>query len=49
MKLIGTGFIALGFALLIFSIYLFFINRDEVVSPIPDNEGVRVIFVSPTK
>jgi len=49
MKLIGTALIALGIALLLFCAYLFLSNKDDIVSPVPDSDGVRVIFITPTK
>lgn len=49
MKNLGLILIAIGFALLIFVGYNFIKSKNKIVSPIPEDEGVRVIFVTPTK
>lgn len=49
MKQLGYVLIALGFALLVFVIYSFFAENNRLRSPIPEEKGVKVIFISPTK
>lgn len=49
MRVIGLILIAVGVGLLLFGIYNFVRERNRLVSPIPEKEGVRVIFVTPTK
>lgn len=49
MKALGFILISLGIALLLFVAYNFFIERNKVVSPIPEQKGVKVIFITPTK
>lgn len=49
MKKIGFVLIAIGFALFFFVIYNLFLGRNQTLSPVPENKGVRVLFVSPTK
>ena len=47
MKIIGIVCLTLGLALLLFVIYSYFKEADQIRSPIPEEKGVRVIFVSP--
>lgn len=47
MKIVGLILMSVGLALLAFVLYAYFKNSQELVSPIPDQEGVRVIFVTP--
>lgn len=49
MKSIGLVLIAIGLALLLFVAYNFIKESNRVVSPIPEDKGVKVIFVTPTK
>lgn len=49
MKNIGLILIAVGLALLVFVGYNFIRERNRIASPIPEEEGVKVIFVTPTK
>ena len=44
MKKIGYILVAAGLALLCFVLYLYFSQKNEVVSPVPDDKGVKVIF-----
>ena len=48
MKVIGMLILACGFAFLLFVGYTFIKSNDKIVSPIPEEKGVKVIFVSPT-
>lgn len=49
MKLVGIGFIVIGATLLLFVAYNFFKEGDSIHSPLPQENGVKVIFVTPTK
>ncbi len=49
MKNIGLFLIAIGAALFIFIIYNFVKENNRVLSPIPEDNGVKVIFVTPAK
>lgn len=49
MKIVGTVLIGIGLALLIFVAYNFLQDRDQIASPIPEDKGVKVIFVTPSK
>lgn len=49
MKKIGIVLIAAGLALLIFISYNFIAEKNRLKSPIPEEEGVKVIFVTPSK
>ena len=48
MKIVGIAVLTIGLALLLFVIYSFFKGSDTIRSPIPEEKGVRVIFVTPT-
>lgn len=49
MKNIGLVLIAIGMALMIFVGVNFIKELNKVKSPVPVEEGVKVIFVTPTK
>jgi hypothetical protein len=49
MKKIGLVLIAVGLALLVFVFYNFLKERSKMASPIPEEKGVKVIFVTPSK
>lgn len=49
MKRIGLVLIAVGLALLVFVLFNFLKDRNKVASPIPEDQGVKVIFVTPSK
>lgn len=48
MKIFGLLFIITGIALAVFVGYLLFKENDRILSPIPQENGVKVIFVTPT-
>ena len=48
MKNVGIVFIAIGLALLLYVGYYFIKENNKIASPIPDEKGVKVIFVTPT-
>jgi len=49
MKGLGIVLIAIGIALLLFVSYNFVSQKNKITSPIPEDKGVRVIFVTPSK
>jgi len=49
MKIIGAILISIGLALLLFVGFNFIKDRNRTVSPIPEEEGVKVIFVTPSQ
>jgi len=49
MKNVGLVLIAIGFALLCFVFYNFVQEKNRIASPIPQDKGVKVIFVTPSK
>ena len=49
MKIIGSILIAIGIALLLFVAFNFINERNRTVSPVPEEKGVKVIFVTPTQ
>ncbi len=48
MKIVGTVLIVVGLGLLLFIAYSFFKDSSRTLSPVPVDQGVKVIFVSPT-
>jgi hypothetical protein len=48
-KTLGLILIAFGLALIIFVIYNFFQEKNKILSPIPEEKGIKVIYISPTK
>jgi hypothetical protein len=49
MRTLGLILLSIGIAIFIFIIYLFIQEKNKTISPIPENQGVKVIFVTPTK
>ena len=47
MKVIGGILIAIGIALLLFIGYNVITEENQIKSPIPDSNGIKVIFVTP--
>ncbi|MCX7880968.1 MAG: hypothetical protein N2482_00425 [Patescibacteria group bacterium] len=47
MKTLGTILIAIGLALFVFLGINFFKEKNKLKSPIPQDEGVKVIFLTP--
>ena len=47
MKKVGLVFIIIGLAFLILITYNFFKEQNKIASPIPEEKGVKVIFVTP--
>lgn len=48
MKIVGIVLISIGIAILAFVGYNFLNNDNRLLSPVPEEQGVKVIFVSPT-
>ncbi len=49
MRTLGVILLSIGVGLILFIVYSFFKEKNKVVSPIPENTGVKVIFITPTK
>jgi len=49
MKIVGIILVGMGFALLFFTLMGLFFDSNKTISPIPESQGVKVIFVSPAK
>lgn len=49
MKIVGIALIAIGLALLLLVIFNFINEGNKIASPIPEDKGVKVIFVTPAK
>ena len=49
MKLFGAVLIAIGLALLFFIVYNIIKEKGRTVSPLPEDKGIKVIFVTPTE
>ena len=49
MKFVGFFLITVGAALLLFVAYNFVQEKDKMISPVPQEKGVKVIFVTPSK
>lgn len=49
MKNVGLVLIAVGIALLMFVSFNFLKERNKIASPIPEDKGVKVIFVTPSR
>ena len=47
MRRVGYIFVAIGLALLLFVGYSYWKQRNQFVSPVPEDKGVKVIFVTP--
>lgn len=49
MKIVGLILIGLGIALLLYVGYSLVTKNNRLITPVPTNEGVKVIFVTPAK
>ena len=49
MKKVGVILIGVGLALLIWGLYSYLTNQTRFISPIPEDNGIRVIYISPTQ
>lgn len=49
MKTLGIILISIGIALILFIAYTLLREKNKVISPIPEDTGIKVIFVTPTK
>lgn len=49
MKKLGIILIAIGLALLTFVLITFLEDQNQFHSPIPEEKGVKVIFITPAK
>lgn len=48
MRIVGIVLFSVGLALLAFVGFHFLQEKNKMVSPIPQEEGVKVIFVTPS-
>jgi len=48
-KTIGLILIAFGLALIVLVIYNFLQEKNKILSPIPEEKGIKVIYISPAK
>lgn len=49
MKYLGYLLLAIGVALFVFVVYSFFASQQHIATPVPEDEGVKVIFITPTE
>ena len=49
MKTVGVILVAVGIALLLFVGYSYISEKNKMHSPVPEDRGVKVIFVTPTQ
>jgi glycopeptide antibiotics resistance protein len=49
MRTLGIILISIGIALILFIAYTFLREKNKVISPIPEDTGIKVIFVTPSK
>lgn len=49
MRIVGVVLISVGLALFVFVLFNVIRDRSQMVSPIPDEKGVKVIFVTPSQ
>ncbi|MGB9707263.1 MAG: hypothetical protein ACPL1D_00720 [Microgenomates group bacterium] len=49
MKKIGLILIIIGCLLFLIMIYNFIKEKNKMISPVPEEKGVRVIFITPEK
>jgi hypothetical protein len=47
MKRIGLIFIAVGCAILAFGLYSYIRRSSQMISPVPEGDGVKVIYLTP--
>lgn len=49
MKAVGIILVGMGIALLVFTVFSFFNQSKQIISPVPESDSVKVILVlSPT-
>lgn len=49
MRKIGIILIAAGLALFLVALINFIKEKNKIISPIPEDEEIKVIFITPTK
>jgi hypothetical protein len=47
MRRIGYILITVGLALLVFAVYSYFTRNSGIVSPVPEDGGIKVIYLTP--
>ncbi|MBI1863491.1 hypothetical protein HYS00_05240 [Candidatus Microgenomates bacterium] len=48
MRIFGLLLVIVGLGVAVFVGYLFMKDRDRLVSPVPQENGVKVIYITPT-
>ena len=48
LKLVGALFVLCGVLVILFIIASFFDSQEQNLSPIQENDGVKIIYLSPT-
>lgn len=49
MRKLGLVLVLAGVSLIIFAFFSFFKNKSHLISPVPDERGINVIYTSPSK
>lgn len=49
MKIVGFILIAIGVALLLFVLISAILEGNQLKSPVPEDKGVKILFISPTQ
>lgn len=49
MRKIGVIFIAFGLALLVYFFFNYWQEKNQLISPLPDDEEIKVIYLTPKK
>lgn len=49
MKKLGLLLVAAGIVLIFVIVFNVFFGNRETISPVPDDKGIKVIFISPGK
>jgi len=49
MKIIGAIIIGIGLALIIYFFFRFFSRDKDLLSPIPEQKSIKIIYISPAK
>lgn len=47
MKKIGLVLVAIGLAILAFVIYVYIRQSQQLISPVPEGQGIKVIYITP--
>lgn len=47
MKKVGFLLIAFGLGFLIFVLYTLYFQNRGIISPVPDSQGVKILYITP--